>query len=410
MLEDILGFLLDLRDLFSSHVVFGVGVLLVGSFFLGSMAERFGLPSITGFILAGLLLGPSCLEFVHADLLSTLSSITEIALALIALVIGSEFSMAKLRTVGRSVFIITVFQMLATFLLVAGGLVLAGMQPPVAALLGAIASATAPAATVAIIRSLKARGSFVDHLYGVVALDDAGCVLLFAVVSAVAGSTLGMDQGAMTAVLHAILEIAGSLVIGAIAGWLLSLVTRRLGNPSEILVISLGIVLLLSAVSMKLGLSALLSCMAAGAVTANLSRRVHRMVGALDTIAPPLYAAFFAIAGTELDLSVLTSGRVLMLGGLFVLARAAGKVGGVWAGAHVARADPLIRRYLGLGMLPQAGVAIGLVLYLQTMPFFMVHHEVSSMLVNIVLFSVLFNELTGPPLSKYAVTRGALLD
>ena len=410
MFSDISGYVLELREAFSTHIVFGVGILLMGSYFMGRFAEKVRLPAITGFILAGLLLGPSCIGLVHEDLDESLASITEIALALIALVIGSEFSLKKLRTIGRPVVIITLFQLFGAFILVTTGLVIAGMRLEFAAILGAIASATAPAATVAIIRELKARGPFVDHLYGVVALDDAGCVLLFAAVTAIAGNSLGSAAGLVHSVFHAVIEIFSSLVLGASAGWLLHLLTRKRRRTNEILIILLGVILILSAVCNSFHLSALLASMAAGAVMANLSRKTYRIINTLESISPPLYAAFFAIAGTELSLSVMTSSHILLMGGIFVLARAAGKIAGVHIGASAAHSDPLIKKYLGYGMLPQAGVAIGLVLFLDTMPYFALNREITATLINIVLFSVLFNELTGPPLSRYSVVRGAKLE
>jgi len=190
----------------------------------------------------------------------------------------------------------------------------------------------------------------------------------------------------------------------------LSLLTRKKTRANEMLIISLAVILILSAVSNTFHLSALLSSMAAGAVMANLSVRTHRIVTTLDSISPPLYAAFFAIAGAELDLAVLTSPAILLLGGIFVVARAAGKISGVRIGAAVAGSDPLIKKYLGFGMLPQAGVAIGLVLFLDTIPYFAENHSVTLTMINIVLFSVLINELSGPPISRFAVVNGARLE
>ena len=175
MFGNIWNALLGFRDVVNVHPVFGIGILLVGSFFLGRLAARVGIPSITGFIIAGLLLGPNLMGMIHTDLHDELGAVTEVALAVIALVIGSEFSIRKLRRTGRAVLVITAAQMLLSFSAVTLLLWLTGLMPiEAAALLGAVASATAPAATVAIVRDLKARGPFVDHLYGVVALDDAG--------------------------------------------------------------------------------------------------------------------------------------------------------------------------------------------------------------------------------------------
>lgn len=392
----------------SNHIVFAVGILLLGGYFLGSLAERLKLPSITGFIIAGLLLGPSCLGFVHHDLDKQLASITEIALSVIALVIGSEFKLSKLRKLGSRIIVITLFQLFATSILVTFALVLAGMSFPVAALLGAIASATAPAATVAIIRSLKARGKFVDYLYGVVALDDAGCIILFGIVAAFAGAHLGGESHFSAAILHSILEIIKVIMAGIVTGLAIHLFVNRLKRKNAVMLVSLGLVMLLCGTAIVFEFSMLLSCMTAGALMVNLSSKNLKVINSLNSLSPPLYAAFFAIAGTELNLGVLTSERVLLLGTIFVFARAVGKYGGVYFGAAVSHSEPLIKNYLGLCMLPQAGVAIGLVLYIQNSGI-IPDINMSNMIMNIVLFSVLFNELTGPPLSKFAVIRGAKL-
>ncbi len=403
--------LLGFRDVVSVHPVFGVGILLVGSFFLGRLAASAGIPSITGFIVAGLLLGPHATGMVHTDLHDELGAVTEVALAVIALVIGSEFSLVKLRRTGRAVLIITAAQMFLSFAAVTLILWLTGLMPiEGAALLGAVASATAPAATVAIVRDLKARGPFIDHLYGIVALDDAGCVLLFSIVAAFAGSRLGGGEaGLIHGMVHAGREIAGSLILGGVTGWLIHVFTARRGRSNEVYIVSLGMLCLLTAIATTFGFSPLLAGMTAGAVLANLGRGAFRIIASLEQLSPPLYATFFAIAGTELSLSVFSSGPVLTMGVLFILARAFGKYFGVWGGALAAGSHKLIRNYLGLAMLPQAGVAIGLALYIQAAPFFIGHEELAATIVSIVLMSVFVNELTGPPVSKYAVVRGATL-
>ncbi|MEN8208764.1 MAG: cation:proton antiporter [Candidatus Fermentibacteria bacterium] len=410
MFSDISGYLLELREVFSRHPVFGIGILLMGSYFMGRLAEKVRLPAVTGFILAGLLLGPACIGLVHGDIDQTLASITEIALALIAMVIGSEFSLKKLRTISGSVVVITLFQIISTFTLVTTCLVIAGMRFEFAAILGAIASATAPAATVTIIRELKAKGPFVDHLYGEVALGDAGCLLLFASITAITGNSLGSSSSIIHTVFRAATEILSSVVLGAAAGWLLHLLTRRRRRVNEILITSFGLILILSAVSNSLHLSTLFASLAAGTVMGNLSKKTHRIINSLDSISPILYSAFFAIAGTQLNITVLTSPYILLMGGIFVLARAAGKIAGARIGTSVAHSDPLIRKFLGIAMLPQAGVAIGLVLFLDTIPYFAFNRSITTTLINIVLFSVLVNELAGPPLSRYAVVHGAKLE
>ncbi len=411
MFGNIWNALLGFRDVVNVHPVFGIGILLVGSFFLGRLAARVGIPSITGFIIAGLLLGPNLMGMIHTDLHDELGAVTEVALAVIALVIGSEFSIRKLRRTGRAVLVITAAQMLLSFSAVTLLLWLTGLMPiEAAALLGAVASATAPAATVAIVRDLKARGPFVDHLYGVVALDDAGCVLLFSIVAAFAGGSLGGgDSNLIHGILHAAREIGGSLILGGATGWLIHVFTVKKGRANETYIVSLGMLCVLTAICTTFGFSPLLAGMTAGAVLANMGGGAFKIIASLEQLSPPLYATFFAIAGTELSFKVFSSGPTLVMGAVFILARAFGKYFGVFAGAAAAKSNPLIRKYLGLAMLPQAGVAIGLALYIQAAPFFAGHQELASTMVSIVLMSVFVNELAGPPISKYAVVRGATL-
>ncbi len=411
MFEKILISLLEIKEVVSIHPVFGVGILLVGSFFLGRLAFKVGIPAITGFIVAGMILGPSITGLVHTDLHDELGIITEVALAVIALVIGSEFSLVKLRRTGKAVVIITLVQMFLSFGAVTAVLWLTGLMPlAAAALLGAVASATAPAATVAIVRDLKARGPFVDHLYGVVALDDAGSVLLFSIVAAFAGASFtGGETDIMHSVMHAVREIGGSVILGAVTGWLIHVSTSGRGRTNEVYIVSLGLIFLLTAIATTFGLSALLAGMTAGAVLANMGRGAFRVISSLEQLSPPLYATFFAIAGTELSFSIFSDSKIVLMGFLFILTRAAGKYYGVWAGAKIAGSNKLIQKYLGLAMLPQAGVAIGLALYIQAAPFFAGHQDLAATMVSIVLMSVFVNELAGPPISKYAVVNGATL-
>jgi hypothetical protein len=244
----------------------------------------------------------------------------------------------------------------------------------------------------------------------VVALDDAGCILLFSIVAAFAGGSLsGEDPGIIHGVLHAAREIGGSLLIGGATGWLIHIFTAHKGRTNEVYIISLGMICLLTAIATTFGFSPLLAGMTSGAVLANMGRGAFRIIVSLEQLSPPLYATFFAIAGTELNIRAFASGPVLLMGAVFIFARAFGKYFGVWTGALAAKSNHLIRNYLGLAMLPQAGVAIGLALYIQAAPIFAGHQELVSTMVSIVLMSVFVNELAGPPISKTAVVRGATL-
>ena len=358
--------------------------------------------------------GKTVTGVVSHEMGESLTIVTETTLGLIALTIGGEFSWGKLKRLSREVMVITLAQLLFTFGLVGIGLWVFGMDLPFALLLGAIASATAPAATVAIVRSLRAHGLFVDYLYGVVALDDAGCVILFGVILALAAGMLGVsgvhEGGQLLVVLHGFQEVILSLVIGAISGLLLHLITRRVDTRTEILIISIGIILVGTALAIVFHLSPLLTNMAAGAVLINLSARNHRIFQIIEPMTPPVYALFFVIAGTELDPAIVQDRQILMLGLLYILLRAIGKYGGVFVGCAMSGASRPIRNYLGICMLPQAGVAIGLVLLLEASPMVIAlaaeQQETIRDMVSIVLLSVFANELVGPPLSRFAIIKG----
>ncbi|AHC13545.1 cation:proton antiporter [Salinispira pacifica] len=421
----------NIQLFFTHHMLMSVGLLLLSGYFLARLASRVKLPEVTGFIIAGLVMGESILGFVPHHVSSDMSLVTEVALGLIALTIGGEFYWVKLKSMGPGVVIITLIQIFAAFISTTLGLYLFNMELPYAMILGAIATATAPAATVAIVQSLNASGKFVDYLYGVVALDDAGAVIVFGVVFALVGGIIdpqaaqGVVQSASEAahggghgtgrvILHALMEVVMSVGTGALAGYILHLLVRKKRKPNEIMIISLGVVFFTIGLAVAFNLSPLLTNMAAGAVIINLGARNHRIFHILEPLTPPIYALFFVLAGSELDLSILGDPRVVLLGSVYILFRALGKYGGVWVGAKIARSPRGISEYLGLCMLPQAGVAIGLTLMVQASPLgqqLMAHNPaILSDMINIVLISVFINELFGPPLSKFALVRGLELE
>lgn len=470
-MNELLNFLIQLRDTINSHLLFSLGVLLVGGYVFGKLAEKVKLPSITGYILAGLVLGPilglvpnfeevesfaeiELIEEVgevehsetnetkendsqeqekhtddkhndesnghggeHSSHSSPLANVTEVALGLIALTIGGEFSLHKLKKTGLAVVIMTLTQLLLSFGFVSLFLIVFGFDWVFALILGAIASATAPAATVAIIQSLNIKGPFVDYLYGIVALDDAGAVILFGVIFSIGTSIVGAASGAsvstLSIILSSILEVVFSVVLGFVLGlilhWIISKGSRKNITINERLIISLSILFLSTAMAKSLHLSPLLTNMILGGTLINMSERNEKIFSILSPLAPPIYAAFFAIAGTELDIMVFSNLQILMFGLIFVLARAIGKYGGVFLGALLMKAEKNTRTYLGFCMLPQAGVAIGLSLILQGHPV-MMGNESASQVVSIVLLSVFVNEIIGPPISKFAVVRGSGLN
>jgi Kef-type K+ transport system membrane component KefB len=391
------------------HPLFAAGIILIAGYYLGRIAGFIKLPEITGYIFAGLIIGKSFLHIVPHEVEESLGVFTQIALGLIALTIGGEFSFSKLKRLGRDVSVITIVQIVATFTAVSIGLALLHLPVPIALLAGAIASATAPAATVHIVQTLKAHGKFVDMLYGVVALDDAGCVILFSVVFSFAGSMLGITgggHGVLASIGHIMLEIG----IGAVAGYLIHRATCKRNSENETLIVTLGFFFTYTVFVMGLGMSPLLTNMAAGTVLINLSPRNHRIFNIIMPITPPLYAMFFVLAGMELDPTQFLDPKILLMGSVYIILRGIGKYGGVYAGCAMVKSESRIKNYLGYCMLPQAGVAIGLMDIVSGMH---LGPEVAPQVVagitalnSIILMSVFVNEIFGPPISRFALIRG----
>lgn len=406
----------NVRELFGHHVIFGTGILLLTGYFCGRLAEMVRLPSVTGYILAGLVLGESVIGIIPATAPYKLTSITEIALGMIAITIGAEFEFSRLKKTGKAIVIITIFQSLFAFVFVVISLLLMKMALSYALILGTIATATAPAATVVIVKELRARGEFVDYLYGVVALDDAVCILFFSIVfalvaPALAGTVSGQELGILSGLTHAGLEILLSCILGAIGGFLLHEFTRKKYRLNEILIISIAVIFLTISITIVLNLSLLIANMMMGAVLVNLSHRNKRIFRVIEPVTPPLFALFFVLAGTELHLYVFTKLAVILFGLVYIVARFAGKYFGTWFSALIMKTSVNIRKYLGFCLFPQAGVAIGLVLFMQTSPIMAGAPELVRnmmvLIVNIVLFSIFINELIGPLITKYGIVKGS---
>ncbi len=399
-----------IRYYFAHHVIFSVGLLLIVGYIFGQLSEKIKLPAITGYILAGVLIGSSGLQMIRHENMEMLYVISEVTLSFIAVIIGGEFSFHKLKLYGKKIVVLTLAQMLLTFFLVSFGLLLLGLPNYIAFILGSISAATAPAATVVIVEKLKAKGKFVDYLYGIVALDDAGTVIIFSIAFALSASIIGKTELHLShSILHALKEILFSVLIGAIAGVIIHFATAKKRNMNEIKIISLGLIFLSTSISISLNLSPLIANMTLGMILVNLSSKNIRILFTLEPLTPPLYAVFFAIAGTELNLGVFKDSSIIIAGLLFIFLRGLGKYFGIYFSAMALKVHKNIRNYLGLSLFPQAGVAIGLILFVQASPIVSsasieIQNAIGKM-INIVLMSVFFNEIIGPPLSKLAILK-----
>ncbi len=405
------------------YPLLSLGILILGGYLCGRLCQAVRLPTITGYIVAGLVLSHSLTGVIELETVKSLTPFTEVALGLIALTIGSEFQLAKLRRTGTKILTITVFESLFAAIIVSVVLGLLLLPFSYALLLGAIAAATAPAATVVIVRELRARGEFIDYLYGVVAFDDAASVLLFSMLFAVvtpllvAGGVAGDaalagNAGTTLAALGGgLIEIAVSAVAGAATALAIHFATQRRRIDSEVLIITLGVLFVATALVTLMELSPLIANMVAGAVLVNASSRNRRVFTVLEPLTPPIFALFFILAGAGLDIGVVAQGAVVVLGLVYLATRFAGKVVGVTLGSLLVRAPDNVRRYLSFCLFPQAGVAIGLALVVQTSTIFETAPDevrvMLKLLTNVVLFSVFVNELVGPLISRYGILRGA---
>ncbi len=396
--------------------VLSLGLLLLCGYFAGRLAGLIGLPAITGYIVAGLALGDSVAGIVTHHATARLQPVTEVALAFIAITIGGEFQLPKLRRSGAKILVITLLEAFLAFLVVSTVLRFLGLEAWLALLLGGIAAATAPAATVVIVRELKVHGEFVDYLYGVVAFDDAIAVLLFSIILAMVTPLLGAagaadHGGVLSAAAEAGSEIGLSALLGAVGAVILHAIARSAASDGARMVITVAVVFIVTAGALALHLSPLLANMMFGAVLINLSPANRQLFMVLEPVTPPIFALFFILAGAELQLSVFFAELIIVgYGFVYLAARFAGKMAGAYLGARMMSAPAGVRRYLGFCLFPQAGVAIGLALFLQGAGVVATAAEdiqrLVTQLVNIVLLSVFINELIGPLISRYGVTRG----
>lgn len=379
--------------LLSMAAAIALGLLLT------RIAKKINLPNVTAYLVAGLAVGPYCLNLFDQDALAGVAQITSVALGFIAFSIGGEFKWESLKRVGTKAVIITLFQALAALALVDIVLLVFGFDVPLSITLGAIATATAPAATLMVVRQYRAQGTMTNTLLSVVAMDDAVGLAAFSISLAIALSlTSGAAPTLYNMLISPLLEIMLSLVVGGLLGALLSFLMRFFRSRANRLSLMLAAVLAGVALADGYGLSSLLTCMAIGAAMVNLRDDSEMLVETIDRWTPPLFTLFFVISGAELDLHVLST--VGILGLLYILARSLGKYFGARVGASVVKSEPKIRKYLGLTLLPQAGVAIGMAQVVITkLP------EYGAEIRAVVLCATLVYELIGPVITRIALER-----
>ncbi|MBQ8292347.1 MAG: cation:proton antiporter [Bacilli bacterium] len=384
------------------NILLVFSLILILGLFSTRLMKLVNFPNVTGYLIIGLLVGPYCLKLINENNIEGLKLITNVALGFIAFSIGGEFKLTTLKSLGKNIMIITLFQAVTTSLLTFIVLWAVGTPMPIALCLCAIAAATAPAATLMVVRQYKAKGPVTDTLLPVVALDDAIGLMIFSLCFALAKVIETGGQLTITnVILMPILEIVLSLGIGALIGFVLAIVMKFFKSRANRLIWMIACVFLGVALCeiMPIELSSLLVCMMIGAVFTNMRSDSISILDGGERWTPPLFMLFFIISGAELDLAILPT--VGVIGISYLIARSLGKVFGSTIGAKVVKADKNIVKYLGLTLLPQAGVAIGMAQMVSVS----LGGSVGEKVTAVVLCATLIYELVGPLITKIALTK-----
>ena len=399
-----------------------IGLAMFAGLFLSRLTSRYNLPDVTSYLVAGLLIGPlglGALGIPHLGLPSfefveKLSLISDVSLGFIAFSIGNEFRMEELKHIGRQATVIAIFQALAATSFVDVGLLVLhlflGDALPVSTciVLGAIATATAPAATVMVINQYKAKGPLTSILLPIVALDDAVGLIVFAISTGVAKALTSGTVNLVSVLMNPAIEIVASLALGAALGWVFSVVEKFFNSRSKRLSLAVAFVFLCTAFSkveldfasgVSIGFSPLLVCMMCGTIFCNLCDFSEEIMYRTDRWTAPVYVLFFVLSGAELDLRVFASAAVVGIGLVYMIMRSAGKIIGADISSRFMKCPPTVCRYLGITLLPQAGVALGMSATVAAD-----FGAEGTIMRNIVLFSVLIYELVGPILTKMALS------
>ncbi|HHV98349.1 MAG TPA: cation:proton antiporter [Clostridiaceae bacterium] len=383
-----------------------ISIVMISGLLVAKLASYAKLPDVTGYLVAGLIIGPGISKLIPQNVVSDMGIISEAALGIIAFSIGSEFSFKHIKKLGSNIISLTVIQALGAYIAVALPMILIfGRSVSFGLLMAAIAVATAPAATVMVVKQYKAKGPLVNVLLPLVAIDDAIGIIIFGITATTVQSLMHSGGGSslLASIALPIWEILLAVLIGLASGMLLSLTLPRARDDEKRLVMILAIILLDVALANLCNVSSLLLCMTTGAVITNMMKKSEKIFALVDRFSPPIYVAFFTISGASLDIEILK--KVGLIGIAYVIFRSAGKICGAYFGAKALRMPETIQKYLGITLLPQAGVAIGLSIVAQN-----VLPEYGAAIRTIVLGATFIYELVGPVLAKIALLKAGEID
>ena len=382
------------------NIILKISIILVVGFIFGKGAKLLKLPSVSGYLIAGLLLGPSLFNFVSSEEAKSFEIISEITLSFIAFGIGSEFMLKDIIKMGKKITIITLAEVVGAVTVVFSVMYFIFNQDfAFSIVIASMSAATAPAATIMVIRQYRAYGPVTKTILPVVALDDVFGIISFGIAISVAKILVSGTEFSIFKIIGVpIYEIFGSLLLGLVLGVVLSLLTKKIDPKDELQIKTIFFVGIATGLSKALDFSPLLTNIMMGATLANLRVFSNRSFSAVNDFVPIFYILFFTIAGAALDLKILYT--VGLIGAAYILARATGKILGAYIGAKSVNAEPQVQKYLGFALLPQGGISIGLsVIVMQQLP------QYSVQITTIIMASVLFYETLGPIFAKISIHK-----
>jgi Kef-type K+ transport system membrane component KefB len=403
------------------ETLLSLSIALIVGLLLSRITKKLDLPAVTAYLVAGILVGPYCLGalgvpglgFISMENVHDFSIVCDVALGFIAFSIGNEFRLSHLKKIGRQATIVGILQAVVTTLVVDLALISLHFAIPhvlsmeAAIILGAIASATAPAATLMVVKQYKAKGPVTDMLLPVVALDDAVGLVIFAISFGIARAMNAGQVDIISVIVEPVAEVVVSLLLGSVMGVAFHICERFFHSNSKRISVSIGFVLLTIALSqldfhilgVHIAFSSLLTCMMLGTIFCNICDFSEELMERVDRWTAPLFVLFFVISGAELEMSVFGNLLMVLVGVVYIIARCVGKYSGAYISAKISHCDEKIVKYLGITLFPQAGVALGMAMKAKAFG------EIGEMVATITLFAVLVYELVGPALTKEALLK-----
>jgi len=381
------------------NAILGISLILLLGVFSGKIAERIKTPSITAYLVLGIFIGPYIAGLVPQSVIDASGIISNFALSFIAFSIGQSFAGEIFQQIGKQVLWISVLAAFSACFFVVAAMLLLGLPLYVALTFGAIATATAPAALIMVIRQYKARGRFTDILMGVVAIDDAWGLIAFSVCIAFARKIHFNHRASIPEVFSSsLIEISGSLLLGIVAGWMFCRLAKYIRNQRDLLIYTVGFIFFTAGMALHLHFSVLLSCMILSIVIVNINKESFKYFEVLQSVDWPVYMIFFVLAGANLEIEMLR--HIGIIGLIYLIVRILGKCFGTYFGAVFSQAGKDVKNYMGIAQMPQAGVALGMALITKS-----IFPSTGGLIFTTIAATTIVYEIIGPLFLKYALHR-----